>query len=903
MTLSGPGHETAGNDSEVLLRKMLDASLNGVYVYDFAHGRNTFINARYTELTGYGLESLSALGDDDFMALFHADDRAAVREHMAAMRAASDGERHEIEYRFRRRDGEWIWCLSCDAVFGRDADGTVRSIVGSFLDISARKQADAALRRSESRANAHLAEIEHIYATAPVGLCVLDRDLRYVRINERLAQINGMPVEAHVGRSVREVLPALADSAEPLLRRVLNGGEPVLDIEIQGETPAQPGVQRTWVESWLPLHDAKGEVIGVNIVASEVTEQRRVQHEKAAAGALLEALHDNAAVGIAQTDIDGRFLRVNRRLTEITGYSREALLQRCFQDITHPDDLEQEREQLRLLIAGEIADYRMEKRYVDARGRDVWVKLAGSLVHAADGAPAYLVAVVDDISAQREAEAQARTLAKVVETSADFIGVARLDGYGLYLNPAGRAMVGIEQEFVARTHIEAYLFPEDLAFVRETVLPCVLRDGRWAGDFRFRHFQTGEAIAVAWDVVRIDDPASGEPELLATVTRDVRERDAREAALRDANRRKDEFLAVMGHELRNPMAPIRSAVDILLMRERGRDARTDRTLEILDRQTAHLGRLLDDLLDIARIERGRLKLDCRPVAIRDIMQEAADGVRQLMRTRHHQFDVEPPADDLMVDGDRVRLTQILLNLLLNAANYTPEGGRVRLAAEIVDDDVVVRVRDTGPGLSAGVLDRLFNPFSRAGDAQAGSQHGLGLGLAISSRLAERHHGRLEGDNNRPGPGAVFSLTLPRLDGAQPEPRKPPATLEPSPPGDRQQILVVEDNADVASAMDMLLQALGYRATIATTGSQALALTEDWCPRLALLDLGLPDMDGLELARRLRARHPDKTRMRLVAVTGFGHDEARERSLAAGIDEHIAKPIELTTLQRLLESTE
>jgi PAS domain S-box-containing protein len=898
LTLPGIAPRDTEQDPDALLRKILDASLNGLYVYDLDQGRDTFINSRYTALTGYTLDALDALGADGFIDRFHPDDRPAIARHMERMRTATDDAHVEIEYRFRHRDGHWIWCLSVDSVLERGVDGRARSMLGTFLDVTASRQADAALRESRSREQAHLSEIEHIYATAPVGLCVLDRDLRFVRINERLAQINGLSVEAHLGRTVAEVIPGVADTVEGRLRRVIESGEPLLDLELEGETPARPGVRRTWIESWLPMRNAGGHVVGINIVADEVTEQRRVEREKAADAALLQALFDNAAVGIAQVELDGRFARFNQRLCDITGYDRAELGRLRFQEITHPDDLAEDLVQVQQLVNGEIAVYRMEKRYLHKGGQSVWVKLTGSIVRDADGAPAYFVAIVDDVSARREAESRARTLAKVVETSTDFIGVATLDGHGIYLNPAGRKMVGIDAAAVAETIVEAYLFDEDLTFVREIVMPTVWRDGRWAGEFRFRHFRTGEAVDVFWDVVRIDDPASGEPELLATVTRDIRTQKATENELRTANRRKDEFLAVMGHELRNPMAPIRSAVDILLMRDSGDDPDIERTLHILDRQTRHLGRLLDDLLDISSIERGRLRLDRRPVPIDDLLQEATHSVQDLIGERGQQLEITQATPGLVVDGDPVRLTQILLNLLLNAASYTQKGGRVRLSADAAEDQVIIRVRDNGPGLSPEVLEGLFTPFTRKGGAADSSQQGLGLGLAISRRLAELHGGRLEARNNRKGPGAVFSLHLPRVADGTGQ-RRRVAKARPS-GGPARTVLVVEDNSDVASAMAMLIEMLGHRAEIAASGRQALAVTEDWCPGLALLDIGLPDMDGLELARRLRARYPDRATMQLVAVTGFGHEEARERSRAAGIDEHLAKPVELATLQRLLE---
>lgn len=1014
--------------SAAFTRKLLDASLNGLYVHDLKHNTNTFINAQYTRLTGYTPEQLNAMNKEAFLALFHPEDARRVATHMAALNQARDGDMREIEYRFRHRDGRWIWCLSRDAVFERNSDGSVRSIIGTFLDIGARKHAELGLRRSEARARRHLEEIELIYDSVPIGLCVLDRDLRFVRINERLAEINGIPAADHIGRTVRDIVPQLADQVEPQMRRVLETGEPVLDIEINGETRSQPGVQRTWIESWLPLRDQHEQISGISIVAREVSEERkalsalaesreryrlvadytydweywmgaagelqwmspsceritgyppaafladpgllvaichpddaaalrehlqaslrdqqqplqfqfRIRHAdgdtrwmenisqpvfaadggfagrrasarditqaKRAEQALSESetrfrsTFDNAAVGIAHVNPEGRFLRINRRLCEITGYDPDELTRMCFQDITHPDDLEADLAHASRLHAGEISDYSMEKRYIRKDGSPVWIKLTGSVVRKADGSPDYFIAVVDDISERRDAEARARTLAKVVETSGDFIGVAGLDGRAIYLNRAGQALVGLDGDAaVAATVIEDYLFPEDLPYVRETVLPTVLREGRWAGEFRFRHFASGEPVEVHWDVVRIDDPHSGEPLRLATVTRDIRRQKASEAALREADRRKDEFLACLGHELRNPMAPIRNAVEILQLHDSGQDPSITQTLQILERQTAHLSHLLDDLLDVSRIVLGEFSLTRSAVDVGDVIREAADGARPLMQARRHRFEVKLPGEAILVDGDRVRLSQIILNLLLNAARYTQEGGEIQVATQADDAQVAVLVRDNGPGIPPEQLDGLYAPFARGQRPDRTASGGLGLGLTISRQLAELQGGRLHATSNWPQPGSEFRLELPRLPNSPQPAASEPAALRPG----RQhlRLLVVDDNTDVAFAFSTLLRVLGYAVDTASSAAEALTLVRRHCPRVAFLDIGLPDMDGLELARRLRTQYPDKDTLLLVAVTGYGHDEARERSLAAGFDMHLAKPVDRNTLQSLLE---
>ena len=513
------------------------------------------------------------------------------------------------------------------------------------------------------------------------------------------------------------------------------------------------------------------------------------------------------------------------------------------------------------------------------------------------------VAAIIDITDRREAETRARDLAAVVESSSDFIGIAGLDRRGLYINPAGRSLVGLDAEQdITEIRIEDFFMPEDLEQLRQSILPVVESAGRWSGEFRFRHFVTGEPIDVFYDALRIDDPNTRRPLHYATVTRDIRTEKAAEQALREADRRKDEFLAVLGHELRNPMAPIRHAVEILRALGVDGDPRIRWAIEVLDRQTAHMGRLLDDLLDVSRIVQGRIELEPVELRVRELVQQAADGARALMEEHRHRFVCRLPAPGWRVLGDPVRLSQILLNILVNAANYTPPGGEIRIESRIEGDSVLIQVRDNGQGMTAEQLDSLFGLFTRGPHASDADNGGLGLGLAIARRLAELHGGRLEARSDGLGRGTELCLRLPVLTDAprmnvSASPDDPPAP----PAGEKPRVLVVDDDPDVVDALAMLLEILGYPVDVARCGPDALDLVQRQCPRVALLDIGLPGMDGLEIARRLRADYPDPKRLKLVALTGLGHEQARERSLAAGFDEHLVKPLGRQALLALLES--
>ncbi|MTW19654.1 PAS domain S-box protein [Allochromatium palmeri] len=404
---------------------------------------------------------------------------------------------------------------------------------------------------------------------------------------------------------------------------------------------------------------------------------------------------------------------------------------------------------------------------------------------------------------------------------------------------------------------------------------------------------------VVWALVNatfIRDP-NGYPVRAVAAIIDITDR-------REAERRKDEFLAVLGHELRNPMAPIRHAVEILQALGVNGDPRVNWAIKVLDRQTAHMGRLLDDLLDVSRIVQGRIELETVELQVRELLQQAADGVRALMDEHRHRFVCRLPPSAWRVLGDPVRLSQILLNILVNAANYTPPRGEIRLESRIEGESVLIEVRDNGQGMTAEQLDSLFGLFTRGPHACDTASGGLGLGLAIARRLTELHGGSLDARSEGLGRGTELCLRLPILTGA------PPSSLNKrldapaaSPSGEKPQVLVVDDDPDVVDALAMLLEILGYPVAVARSGPEALELARQQCPRVALLDIGLPGMDGLEIARRLRAQYPDPECLKLVALTGLGHEEARERSLAAGFDEHLVKPLGRQALLALLESVE
>ncbi len=368
--------------------------------------------------------------------------------------------------------------------------------------------------------------------------------------------------------------------------------------------------------------------------------------------------------------------------------------------------------------------------------------------------------------------------------------------------------------------------------------------------------------------------------------------DAR-ARAEDAARAKDQFLAMLGHELRNPLAPIMTALQLIRLKNQ-----TSRELEVIERQVANLMRLVDDLLDVARITGGKIALQLRPVECAEVAARAIETASPALERKQQRLDIDMPETGLVLHADPARAAQIIANLLTNASKYSDEGRVITLRAARDGAHVVIRVRDEGIGIAPDMLDRVFELFEQQPQALDRSAGGLGLGLAIARSLVHMHGGCVRAISEGVGHGSEFIVELPlaaavAASGGVVSPRVLGSDL---PRGDGEHVLIVDDNEDAAALLYEALTALGYRARMAVDGPSALSVADECAPAVGVLDIGLPVMDGYELARHLRARGGT----RLIAVTGYGQPSDHERSRAAGFDAHLVKPIELAELARLLD---
>ena len=611
---------------------------------------------------------------------------------------------------------------------------------------------------------------------------------------------------------------------------------------------------------------------------------------------LLNSIFAQAALGIGMTDLKGRWLCVNPALCRMLGYTEAELLQRSGRQDTHPDDLPETEAGLARIAAGEVATFTQEKRYLHKNGSPVWVSISVSPHRDAAGTIDGLIGVMESIAERRRLDEASRRLAAIVESSDDAIIGKDLNGIITAWNRGAQEIFGYTAEETTGRSI-MMLIPAERQDEETEIL------GRIRKGDKVVHFETqrlrkdGTLIDVSLTVSPVHD-ASGRVIGASKIARDISERKRSETLLIESDRRKDEFIATLAHELRNPLAPIRNALQVMWFAQ---DRKVmEEAHSMVERQLAQMVRLVDDLLDVNRITRGTLELRRESVELASIVQSAVETSRPLIEAGRHLLTVDLPITPVRISADPMRLTQVLLNLLNNASKYTPRGGRIWLTAKVEGTEVVISCRDNGIGIPPDMLERVFTMFAQIDNALDRAQGGLGVGLSLVKSLVELHGGRVTARSAGPGKGSEFELRLPML-ASEVRPAAPAAaTARPVPnAGMQRRILVVDDNQDSADSSAMVMELMGHATATAYSGEQALEVGESFQPDVMLLDIGLPGMSGYDVARRVRAEDWGRDVV-LIAVTGWGQEDDRRKSAESGFNHHLVKPIDTVELVGLLD---
>jgi PAS domain S-box-containing protein len=539
-----------------------------------------------------------------------------------------------------------------------------------------------------------------------------------------------------------------------------------------------------------------------------------------------------------------------------------------------------------------------EYRILRPDGSIRWIRDRGFPITDAAGHVYRVAGVAEDITEQRHAEKALRDseqrLNAIIDNSPAIIFLKDAHGCYLLVNRAFERYSGLDRKQIeGRTDHD--LFPKEVAdaFVADDRL--ILHKGTAIQDEDVAIFG-----GVSYTFISIKFPlydGSGVPSALCGIATDITDRKRAEEALKEADRRKDEFLAMLAHELRNPLAPIRNAVQIMRLLGSA-DSRLEQAREMIERQVVHMTRLVDDLLEVSRITRGKIKLQIEPVDLVAVVARAVETSRPLIDARQHDLTIALPPEPIRLEADATRLAQVISNLLNNAAKYTENGGRIWLTVDHEGGEAVVRVRDSGIGIPPDLLQRIFDLFAQADRSLDRSQGGLGIGLTLVKNLVEMHGGSVTAHSNGPGKGSEFVVRLPLSpyhDNANALATSSAATPADIPCPHR--ILVVDDNRDSAESIALLLKLWGHDVRTAPDGATALETVRAYRPQVVLLDIGLPNVNGYDVAKQLRQEF-GRDGLLLIAVTGYGQSEDRRRSAQAGFDHHLVKPVSPEDLAKL-----
>jgi PAS domain S-box-containing protein len=652
-----------------------------------------------------------------------------------------------------------------------------------------------------------------------------------------------------------------------------------------------PDLDRAPADIQALVHELEVHQVELQVQNEELRQTEQALSEAVAA---YRDLYDHAPVAYLTLDGRGTLTRANLTASALLRRERDRLIGARFETLLHPDHRDGGWLLLQEVAGGGMPRTR-ELRIDQPDGPERWVQVqaAPDLPQPAGGRGGFRLTLTD-ISERRAAETALRA------SEARLRAVLEGTTLAVWETDAAGRMSGDSRPWEAHTGLGAAQC-RDLAWLA-AVHPDEREETarRWQEAVRtFRPFDVEVRLrrpdgGWRWTNLRAT-PLRGPDGTVARwigISLDVSDRRRAEQAEAEA-RRKNEFIAMLGHELRNPLATIVSGLEVQRMLGPGEE--TDQMRERMERQAGHLVRLVDDLLDVSRITRGKIDLRREHLDLAATVREAVEAFRPQAPERRLLLDLT--AEPLPVEVDRIRLAQVLTNLLSNAAKFTGAGGEIRVGVGRDGDQAVVSVRDDGIGIARDMLPNVFDLFTQVQRSGTSFESGLGIGLTLVHRLVELHGGRVEVHSEGPGRGSEFLMHLP-LTTADTEPV--PGTV--SRPGNfaGRRVLVVDDDQDVASSLGMLLELLGVEVQVAHDGPEAIGICDHWQPTHVLMDLGMPGMDGYEAARRLCASHPDRT-FRLVAVTGWGQDEDRQQTREAGFDDHLVKPVEVADLKGVLSS--
>ena len=734
------------------------------------------------------------------------------------------------------------------------------------------------------------------------GVILTDLQGNVSFLNPEAERLTGWKVEDARGRPLVEVFRIVSErtraTVENPVEKVLKEGT-VVGLANHTLLIARDGTETPIDDSAAPIAEPGQNASGVVLVFRDVGEQRLAEGVRARLAAIVESSGD----AIVSKSIDGTVLTWNVAAEHLFGYTAEEIVGQSILTLIPPEHRDEETVILQRLREGRGSEL-IETTRVTKSGRSIPVSVRISPLRNSEGEVVGASKTVRDLSplvAMRDALAREKELlATTLESIGDAVIITDAAGMVTFLNPVAEQLTGW-----TRADAQDRSLTEVFNIVNETTRGEVenpalraMRDGVIMGlaNHTVLLSRSGAECAIDDSAAPIRD---GRGQIVGSVLvfRDVTVRRHLDRSLREADQRKNEFLATLAHELRNPLAPIRNSIALLHLSGTS-DPHLREARDVIDRQVDQMSRLLDDLLDVNRLDRKKLHIRKERVALSSVIDSAFETARPGILKKEHRISVQVP-DDLVIEADPLRLSQVFANLLNNAGKYTDDGGQIAVHAVRDGDMVEISVRDNGMGITRESMPGLFEMFAQVPSSPEQRQAGLGIGLALAKGLVELHAGTIAAHSAGLGQGSVFTVRLPVLvEGQQPKPARPDDTARVTAPSRR--VLIADDVRDNADTLAMVLRALNHTVEVAYDGAEAVAVALQFRPEVCVFDLAMPVMNGFDACRHLRTL-PEGEAIYMIAQTGWGQEEDRKRARDAGFDYHLLKPVESAALLELLAS--
>jgi len=739
-----------------------------------------------------------------------------------------------------------------------------------------------------------------------------DKDGRFIFINQALLDLWGLKLEEAIGKNFFD-LKYPDDLAARLQRQIQQVYDTKQRVTDETAYTSPTGVVGYYEYIFSPFFGADGEVELVVGTTRNITQRKEAEEEIRQLSERNREILESITDAFFAIDEEWRFTYVNKQAEQLLDRDPGDLLGKILWDV-YPGLIGSKFEKAYRQAAGERVASIVNSFYPD---HDRWYEV--NVYPAPSGITIYFKDTTERIKSEEilrqsreETERQRRLYDTILSSSPDLIYVFDLNHRFTYANEVLLKMWGKTwDEAIGKNCLElgyepwhAEMHDREIEHVVATRQP-IRGEVPFNGTFGRRNYDYIFVPIIG---------ANGEVEAVAGTTRDITERQQMEDALREADRRKDEFLATLAHELRNPLAPVRSGLEVI--RHIGGDkTKFDETLDIIERQTNQIVHLVDDLLDISRITQGKIKLRRERIELKTAIEMALETSQGLIDRAENELTVTLPDKPIYIDADLTRIAQIFLNILNNAAKYSDPGGKISLSAKTGNDEAIISVKDSGLGIEPEMLSKIFEMFGQIETPEKQAQGGLGIGLSVVKKLVEMHGGNIQAFSEGRGTGSEFIVRLPLaarqsetmpanrvsetdiLQTAQMEMPKNTEARDFEPQKEMRRILVVDDNQDAVEMMETLLGFEGYMTRTAFDGETGIRIAEDFQPEICLCDIGLPGMNGYELAARLRELLPQAL---LISVSGWGQEEDRQRSLKAGFNYHLVKPVQFDDLLKLIE---